>query len=69
MGSVHGGYAATLLDTVMGCAVHSWLKAGQGYTTLELKICLLPGTQRCERAGSRRGAPGFDRQTRRIRRG
>jgi uncharacterized protein (TIGR00369 family) len=38
MGSVHGGYAATLLDTVMGCAVHSWLKAGQGYTTLELKI-------------------------------
>jgi uncharacterized protein (TIGR00369 family) len=35
---VHGGYAATLLDTVMGCAVHSSLKAGQGYTTLELKI-------------------------------
>ena len=38
MGSVHGGYTATLLDTVMGCAVHSCLKAGQGYTTLELKI-------------------------------
>lgn len=38
MGSVHGGYAATLLDTVMGCAVHTCLKAGQGYTTLELKI-------------------------------
>lgn len=38
LGSVHGGYAATLLDTVMGCAVHSPLQAGQGYTTLELKI-------------------------------
>lgn len=38
LGSVHGGYAATLLDTVMGCAVHSRLQAGQGYTTLELKV-------------------------------
>jgi uncharacterized protein (TIGR00369 family) len=38
IGSVHGGYAATLLDTVMGCAVHSRLKPGQGYTTLELKV-------------------------------
>ena len=38
MGTVHGGYAATLLDSCMGCAVHSMLEAGQGYTTLELKI-------------------------------
>jgi uncharacterized protein (TIGR00369 family) len=38
MGSVHGGYTATLLDTVMGCAVHTCVKLGQGYTTLELKI-------------------------------
>jgi len=38
LGVVHGGYAATLLDTVMGCPVHSCMKAGQGYTTLELKI-------------------------------
>ena len=38
IGSVHGGYAATLLDTVMGCAVHSRLKPGQAYTTLELKV-------------------------------
>ena len=35
---VHGGYHATLLDTAMGCAVHSTLAAGQAYTTLELKI-------------------------------
>lgn len=38
IGSVHGGYAATLLDSACGCAVHSRLNADQGYTTLELKI-------------------------------
>jgi uncharacterized protein (TIGR00369 family) len=38
IGTVHGGYAATLLDSVMACAVHSCLKAGQAYTTLELKV-------------------------------
>ncbi len=38
IGSVHGGYAATMLDSVMGCAVQSKLAAGQGYTTLELKV-------------------------------
>lgn len=36
--TVHGGYAATLLDSCMGCAVHSTLPAGKSYTTLELKI-------------------------------
>jgi uncharacterized protein (TIGR00369 family) len=38
IGSVHGGYAATLLDSCVGCAIHSMLPAGKGYTTLELKI-------------------------------
>ena len=38
IGVVHGGYAATLLDSACGCAVHSMLEAGQGYTTLELKV-------------------------------
>ena len=38
IGTVHGGYAATLLDSAMGCAVHTRLAAGQGYTTLELKV-------------------------------
>jgi uncharacterized protein (TIGR00369 family) len=38
IGSVHGGAAATMLDTVMGCAVHSLLKQGQAYATLEIKI-------------------------------
>jgi len=38
IGSVHGGYAATLLDSACGCAAHTKLAAGQGYTTLELKV-------------------------------
>ncbi|MCX5538227.1 PaaI family thioesterase [Paraburkholderia sp. CNPSo 3076] len=38
IGTVHGGYAATLLDSACGCAAHSRLSANQGYTTLELKV-------------------------------
>ena len=38
IGSVHGGFHATLLDSCVGCAVHTTLEAGQGYTTLELKV-------------------------------
>ena len=38
LGTVHGGYAATLLDSACGCAVHSSLTEKQAYTTLELKI-------------------------------
>jgi uncharacterized protein (TIGR00369 family) len=38
IGTVHGGYAATLLDSACGCAVHAMLAPGQSYTTLELKI-------------------------------
>ena len=38
IGMVHGGYAATLLDSACGCAVHSSLNAKQSYTTLELKV-------------------------------
>lgn len=38
MGSVHGGWYGTVLDSVMGCAVMSRLPAGVGYTTLEYKV-------------------------------
>jgi uncharacterized protein (TIGR00369 family) len=38
LGIVHGGYAATLLDSCMGCAIHTRLKKGQGYTTLDLRV-------------------------------
>lgn len=37
LGTVHGGWIATLLDSACGCAVHTMLQPGQGYTTLELK--------------------------------
>jgi uncharacterized protein (TIGR00369 family) len=43
IGSVHGGYAATLLDSAMGLAVHSMLPVGTGYTTLEFKISFIRG--------------------------
>jgi uncharacterized protein (TIGR00369 family) len=38
MGVAHGGWAATLLDTALGCAVNSMQPAGRSFTTLELKI-------------------------------
>jgi uncharacterized protein (TIGR00369 family) len=41
LGTVHGGYAATLLDSCMGCAVHTTLPKGTGYTTLEFKVSLV----------------------------
>jgi uncharacterized protein (TIGR00369 family) len=43
IGSVHGGYAAILLDSAMGLAVHTALPAGSGYTTLEFKISFIRG--------------------------
>jgi uncharacterized protein (TIGR00369 family) len=41
IGSVHGGVAATLLDSAMGAAVHSTLPQGSGYATLEVKFNLV----------------------------
>jgi uncharacterized protein (TIGR00369 family) len=38
IGTVHGGVLATLLDSVMGCAVHTTLPKGRGYTSLEIKV-------------------------------
>lgn len=54
LGVVHGGVTATLLDSAMGCAVHSTLPAGAGYTTLEIKVNYIrpmfaeTGLVRCE---------------------
>jgi uncharacterized protein (TIGR00369 family) len=63
IGSVHGGVALTLLDSAMGCAIHTMLERGVGYTTLEVKtnfvrpILAETGLIRCEgtvlHAGSR----------------
>ncbi|MSP50485.1 MAG: PaaI family thioesterase [Alphaproteobacteria bacterium] len=38
LGSVHGGYIATLLDSAMSCAVQTTIPAGSGYTTVEIKV-------------------------------
>jgi uncharacterized protein (TIGR00369 family) len=61
MGTVHGGYAATILDSAMGCAVHTTLPAGVGYGTLTLEIKLVrpitveTGAVRCEAEVLHRG--------------
>ncbi|HEX7892382.1 MAG TPA: PaaI family thioesterase [Ramlibacter sp.] len=41
MGTVHGGWYATLLDSALGCAVHTLMPAGRGYTTAELGVNLV----------------------------
>ena len=62
LGTVHGGWTATILDSAMACAAHSTLKAGEGYTTLEMKLnyvrAVMPesGTVRCEGKLVHRGA-------------
>jgi uncharacterized protein (TIGR00369 family) len=54
LGSVHGGYYATLLDSALGCAVMTMLPAGRGYTTTQLSVHMVrpaiahTGTLRCE---------------------
>lgn len=54
LGTIHGGWSATILDSAMACAVHSTLEAGRAYTTLEFKLhCVRPvlpdsGPLRCE---------------------
>lgn len=62
MGIVHGGWIAMLLDTAMGCVVQSALKAGQTYTTIEMKTAFLrpvsekTGKLRCEALLLHRGS-------------
>jgi uncharacterized protein (TIGR00369 family) len=54
IGMVHGGLAATVLDSALGCAIQSMLPAGTGYTTIELHVNMLrpvtvqTGQLRCE---------------------
>ncbi|MBQ0992306.1 PaaI family thioesterase [Micromonospora sp. PSH03] len=61
LGSVHGGVLSTLLDTAAGCAVHTTLPAGVGYTSLDLNVKFLrpvtvdSGTLRCEGTVLQRG--------------
>lgn len=54
IGTVHGGVASTMLDSAMGCAIHSGLNSDQGYATTDLRvtfvrpITLATGPIRCE---------------------
>ena len=47
IGTIHGGWTAAILDSAMACAVHSILKPGQAYTTVEMKLnyvrAVMPG--------------------------
>ena len=43
MGSVHGGWFATMLDSALGCAVHTLMPVGRGYTTAELSVNYVRG--------------------------
>jgi uncharacterized protein (TIGR00369 family) len=61
IGVVHGGFAMTILDSAMGCAVHTTLAAGEAYTSLETNvnfvrpITLETGPVRCEGTVLHRG--------------
>jgi len=65
IGAVHGGIVCTMLDSALGCALHTTLPAGKGYTSVEIKVSylkavrpssgLLTATGRVVRAGSRVG--------------
>jgi uncharacterized protein (TIGR00369 family) len=61
IGVVHGGFAMTLLDSAMGCAVHTLLEAGARYTSLETKVNFVrpitsdTGRVRCEGVVVHRG--------------
>jgi uncharacterized protein (TIGR00369 family) len=68
IGAVHGGYVCTLLDSALGCAMHTTLPAGMGYTSIEIKVnylrpvtadsgpltCVGPGHQGRTTSGVRR---------------
>jgi uncharacterized protein (TIGR00369 family) len=54
LGAVHGGFALTLFDSAMGCAIHTMLEAGVAYTTTDVQVRFIrgmtkdTGTVRCE---------------------
>ena len=57
LGAVHGGWAATIMDSALGCAVHTTMVIGEAYTTAEFKVNLLrpPGEVVCESRVVHRG--------------
>ena len=67
IGTVHGGYAATLLDSACGCAVHSRLTAAQAYTRAGVEDRVSQGCHARLRIAARRGPRDLDRPARCIR--
>ncbi|QNK72117.1 PaaI family thioesterase [Variovorax sp. PAMC28562] len=55
LGTIHGGWAATMLDSALGCSVHTMMPPGRGYTTAELGVnyvkALTPKVQRVRAIG------------------
>jgi uncharacterized protein (TIGR00369 family) len=64
LGGVHGGYAATLLDSACGIAVHSQLGPGRGHSTLELKVSHLRGLT--DKSGTERAVGRVTSMGRRV---
>jgi len=64
IGTVHGGWIGTLLDSCMGCAVHTTLAPGEGYTTVEFKVNFIRGVT--ERTGEVRAEGRVTSRGRRI---
>ena len=56
LGTIHGGWFATLLDSALGCAVHTMMPPGRGYTTADLSVklvkALTPKVQRVRAIGT-----------------
>ena len=69
IGAVHGGLVCTLLDSVTGCAVHSTLPQGKGYTSVEIKVNYLKAVRLNSGAAHRDRHCGEDRFAGRLRRG
>ena len=69
IGVVHGGLVCTLLDSVCGCAVHSTLPRGKGYTSIEIKVSYLKAVRLEQRPAHRDRHPGQGRLAGRVQRG
>ncbi len=69
IGAIHGGLICTLLDSVTGCAVHSTLPQGKGYTSVEIKVNYLKAVRLSSGATHRDRHGREGRRARRLRRG
>ena len=69
IGAVHGGLVCTLLDSAAGCALHTTLPQGKGYTSVEIKVSYLKAVRAGERPAHRDRHGGQGRVAGRVHRG